>query len=151
MEYIFYSINDLKKVLRISYCRKNLLILTFNTSSNTGLMVCFLTLVLRFPLLLLSGNRYTLTYLKNDSKGLDISSMNIQSLFHYQFHTEKSESCCSNKLQMMMIVTLKRVHFKCDGWDIFINVTRRYIGIAFCAILEKMPSFNLIDYAIYII
>ena len=75
----------------------------------------------------------------------------IQSLFHYQFHHEKSESCCSNKLQMMMIVTLKRVHFKCDGWDIFINVTRRYIGIAFCAILEKMPSFNLIDYAIYII
>ena len=58
---------------------KNLLRLTFNTSSNTGFMVCFLTLVLRFPLLLLSGNRYTFTYLKNNSKRLEIGSMNAES------------------------------------------------------------------------
>ena len=37
---------------------------TFRISSNIGLRVCFLTFVFLFPALLLSGKRYTLTYLK---------------------------------------------------------------------------------------
>jgi len=38
--------------------------LTFSVSLNSGFNVCFFTFVFLFPLFDLSGNRYTLTYLK---------------------------------------------------------------------------------------
>ena len=50
----------------VSTSRSSRLSLTLRISSKAGLRVCFLTLVFLLPLLLLSGSRYTFTYLQGN-------------------------------------------------------------------------------------